>query len=45
MSSSDELTPHARRNREFWDGQSEISRCADSGESEPWMRLFGIDVA
>ena len=23
MSSSDELTPHARRNREFWDGQSE----------------------
>src|SRR5688500_3187109 len=23
MSSSDELTPHARRNREFWDRQSE----------------------
>jgi hypothetical protein len=25
--------------------QSAISRCADSGESEPWMRLFGIEVA
>ena len=25
--------------------QSEISRSADSGESEPWTRLFGIDVA
>ena len=37
--------PRARRTQTSSSSanQSEISRCADSGESEPWMRLFGIE--